>query len=212
MGDIGPFLGHVFLNFWTVIAGVMISIEPATRLVWHGYDDFAAKWLSAARRKKLSRIGALVAFVIANYLAFHGVNEELRAAKQQLRVVPTRARHLNNEERVRLITRLRSAGGSDQSVEINSTCDECEEYAQELRDAISAVDGWKATGGSTIFASAALRGIRFNVRSLDERAPAVLKLGAAFDAANLNFEWIEDKALANWGYEYMLVVSRPVRQ
>ncbi|MGH6935082.1 MAG: hypothetical protein ACRED2_02685, partial [Methylocella sp.] len=97
------------------------------------------------------------------------------------------------------------AGGIDQSVEIESMCDECEEYAQELRDAINSAPGWKAVGGTTIFGSAAILGIRFYVRSLDNRSSTAIKLGAALDAAGLKFEWIEDTSLR---YEYILVAKQ----
>jgi hypothetical protein len=212
MSDIGPFLGSVLFNFWTLVAGVMISIEPVTRFLWRGYDEWAAKWLPAQRRRKLARIGALIAFAMANYLAFHEVREELRTAKQHLIVAPASARHLNSEERVRFATALRAAGGTGQTVEINSAsnCDECEEYAEELRETISSVNGWNASGGTTIFGSAAIRGIRFHVRSLDNRAKTALKLASAFDAANIKFSWIEDMTLPQ-GYEYIILVARQSR-
>jgi hypothetical protein len=109
-----------------------------------------------------------------------------------------------------LITSLRSADGTNQSIEINSACDECEEYADELRDTIGKVTGWSANGGTLIFTSAAIRGVRFYVRSLDNRAQAAIALGNALGAAHLHFEWIEDASLPQ-GYEYRIVVFRQVR-
>jgi hypothetical protein len=135
------------------------------------------------------------------------------APSQISNLAPPNVRQLTGEERVRLVTSLRGAGGTDQSVEINSAsnCDECEEYAHELRDAINSVSGWKATGGTTIFGSAAIRGIRFDVRSLDKRPQAIIKLGAAFEAAKIPFEWIETEQLAQ-GYEYHVFVARRLRR
>lgn len=120
-------------------------------------------------------------------------------------------RHLRNEDRIQLITTLRSSNDVNQSVEINSAsnCDECEEYAQELREAIGSIPGWRASGGTTIFGSAATRGIRFLVFSLEKRPNEFIKLAAAFDAAQIRFEWIEDKTLS--GYNYILV-ARQVRR
>jgi hypothetical protein len=181
MADIGAFLSHVVWNFWTVVAGFMISVEPVTRFLWHGYDEWAAKWLSAARRRRLAHAGALVAFVIANYMAFHDVSEQLRAAQQSR--APSLARHLTGEEHVRLVSSLRRSPPISGQLEIMSTCDECEDYAQDFRDALNTVTGMSVTGGTGMFANASARGIKVYSPSLDDRYPLALRFAQALDAA-----------------------------
>jgi hypothetical protein len=209
MADIGSFLAHVLWNFWTVVAGFMISVEPVTRFFWHGYDDWAAKWLSAALRRRLARAAAVFAFVIANYLAFHDVSERLRKAQQSGSLAF--ARHLTAEERVRLASALSNPPISGQ-VEIMSTCDECEDYAQEFRDALPPTTGIKVTGGVGLWASASARGIKVLSPSLADRPPLALRFAQALEAAGLRYEWGEQKNLEPFGKEYLLVViGRPWR-
>jgi hypothetical protein len=208
MGDVGAFLGHVLWNFWTIVAGFMISIEPVARFFWHGYDTWAARWLSANRRKRLARGGALLAFVIANYLAFHDVSEQLRTA--QSNSTTSLARHLSNEERLRFVSELRTSPVSG-IVEVMSTCDECEEYAQEFRDALHSFKDLKVSGGLGMFATAASRGIKI-VTATTEPSPLALKFGRAFNAAALRYEWAEQENVAALGKDYLLiVVGRPRR-
>jgi hypothetical protein len=137
MDDIGPFFGHLLWNLWTVVAGIMISVEPTVRVFWHGYDDWAAKWLSAPRRKKLSRIGALVAFVLANFLAFHDVSEELRTAtqrisEQNITASPYHWQMLNSGEAVALRAELRDL--IPQPIAILCAEDDCGDLARSIRD------------------------------------------------------------------------------
>jgi hypothetical protein len=61
----------------------------------------------------------------------------------------TPARHLTAEQQTRLAEVLRLGPGENYSIEFNSppNCDECEEFAQELRDFVGGLPGWKAAGG-----------------------------------------------------------------
>jgi hypothetical protein len=156
-----------------------------------------------------ARVGALLAFVIAKYLAFHGVSEQLRAAQQSR--APSLARHLTSEERVRLVSDLRSSPISGQ-IEIMSTCDECEDYAQDFRDALNSVTGVSVSGGLGMFANASSRGIKVYTPSLAARHPLALRFARALDAAALHYEWGEQRNLEALGKDYlMVVIGRPWR-
>jgi hypothetical protein len=201
--------------WWTLVPSGVLMIVPI--LESHLLEDKQAiidAWWPKKNRARHIRWVSAAAVLVAAFLAFDDVNTRNRALQRQLAFVPTPARHLKNEERVQLITSLRASGGANQSVEINSAsnCDECEEYAQELREVIGSVPGWKVTGGTTIFGNASIRGIRLYVRSLANRAQAAMNLAAAFDAANIQFDWIEDESLQRVGYEYLILVARQVRQ
>jgi hypothetical protein len=78
MQDLPNFFGLLLWNFWTVLAGIMLGVEPVTRWFWPEYDAWAANFLPAVRRRRIARFAALLAFVGANYLAFHDMAEQLR--------------------------------------------------------------------------------------------------------------------------------------
>jgi hypothetical protein len=186
MGDIGSFVGHVLLNWWTLLAGVMIAVEPVVRLLWHGYDEWAAKWLLAPRRKNIARFGALAAFVVANYLAYHEAKEEARTA-QSHSIVDTR-RHLKSEQQARMMPELQISSGEAYSIQINSlpNCDECEVYAQELRDFVGVIPGWKVGGGTLFLVDpAAPREGMYLILNSDLHPELRKKLLAAFAAGSI---------------------------
>jgi hypothetical protein len=186
MGDVGSFAGHVLLNWWTLLAGVMVAVEPVARLLWHGYDRWAATWLLAPRRKRLARIGALAAFVVANYLAYHEAKEEARMA-QNHSIMDT-GRHLKTDQQSRMMPEFQLSSGETYSIQINSlpNCDECEVYAQELRDFVGAIPGWKV-GGSALFLvdPAAPREGMYLILNSDLRPELRRKLFAAFAAGSI---------------------------
>lgn len=78
MQDLPNFFGLLLWNFWTVLAGIMLGAEPVTRWFWPEYDAWAVTFLPAARRRRFARGAALLAFVAANYLAFHDMADQLR--------------------------------------------------------------------------------------------------------------------------------------
>ncbi|SRR5260370_26318971 len=82
---------------------------------------------------------------------------------------------------------LKLSSDENYAIQFNSApnCDECEDYAQELRDFVSGLPGWKANGDVITFAGNANKtGLRLSVNSA---APAQLatKLVAAFEAASI---------------------------
>jgi hypothetical protein len=83
MQDIPQFIGDLLWNFWTVSIGVVLAIEPVMRWFWPGYDAWAADYLTADHRKQLTRIAAVLAFLTANYIAYHGAKMETRASNDR---------------------------------------------------------------------------------------------------------------------------------
>jgi hypothetical protein len=105
----------------------------------------------------------------------------------------SQARHLSTEQRAALVADLRAQGPGQYRFEFISAsgCDECEEYAEELREAFTSVPGWTAGGGMAIFGSAAVRGIKLLVHSTEEKPDIGKKIRSALTAAKIRFEWSE---------------------
>jgi hypothetical protein len=60
-----------------------------------------------------------------------------------------------NADAAKMIAALRLPNNEHYSCQINTvaSCDECEQFAEQLRRIINEVPGWSATGGPLIFAS-----------------------------------------------------------
>src|SRR5437762_6233466 len=84
MGDIAAYIASVLWNWWILVGGTFLAVEPVTRFLWHGYDDWAARYLPRERRKRVARIAALAAFLIANYLAYQDQHAQLVTAQRQI--------------------------------------------------------------------------------------------------------------------------------
>ena len=69
--DFGAFIGKVLWTYWTLISGVVLMAEPMAAHFWGGYDAWATRYISAASRGRAARWSALLAFVAANFLAYH---------------------------------------------------------------------------------------------------------------------------------------------
>jgi hypothetical protein len=124
----------------------------------------------------------------------------------------SQARHLSTEQRAALVADLRAQGPGQHRFEFISAsgCDECEEYAEELREAFSSVPGWTAGGGMGIFGSAAIRGIKLLVRSTEDKPDIAKKIGSALAAAKIIFEWSEDRNVPADGAN--VLIARRQRQ
>src|SRR6202008_707515 len=71
-------------------------------------------------------------------------------------------RHLIQQQKDRLRVGLLLPVNESHTVEFNSVpnCDECEEYAQEFREFVSSLPGWKAGGSTLIFSRPYERGLK----------------------------------------------------
>ena len=79
--DIGPFIGAVLWNYWTLFTSIALVAEPVIRSLWRGYDNWAKFFITESRRRQFSKTIALLTFVCANFLAYHSVRDEWRAAR-----------------------------------------------------------------------------------------------------------------------------------
>jgi hypothetical protein len=98
------------------------------------------------------------------------------------------------EEKMRPI--LKSDQNEQYAFQINTipSCEECELYAEDMRDFFNDVEGWKASGSPLIFSDPLWRtGVYVVVRRGEENSAAVQKIKAAFRAAEIKFyTFIED--------------------
>jgi hypothetical protein len=200
-------------TFWpkwlaVVSAFALFAIEPLARAYWPWLAKQIRR-LDDTTRRGIEIVILVIAIFWAGYSAW--LEEHEMRLKLESSAVSGTARHLTNEERLHFVSDLRSSPPISGKIEIMSTCDECEEYAQEFRDAMKSVTGLDVTGGAGMFATAANRGIKIVTPSSD-RPPLAQRFARALDSAALRYEWGEQKNIEALGKDYLLVViGRPLR-
>lgn len=98
-------------------------------------------------------------------------------------------RHLTEDQKARIREALRLSPNENYYVDFNSVpaCDECEDFAEELREFVAAIPGWKTGGGPIFFWDNGpwLVGLELACREDEKDSPAPTKLRKAFDSASL---------------------------
>jgi hypothetical protein len=116
------------------------------------------------------------------------------------------ARHLKSGQRSAFTQKLSSSPkGRFVFVYSSQSCDECEIYAQEIRDAINSVPGWSGGGAPDIFGTAAIKGMKIYTQSRANAPDATKAISSASTAAGIQFDWVDDPGViaANEGAIYV---------
>ena len=71
------------------MSGLILRAESISRFFWDGYDKWATQYVTPARRKQFTWFSSLVAFIVGNFLAYHSVQDDLRAAQIQIASLKT---------------------------------------------------------------------------------------------------------------------------
>lgn len=98
-------------------------------------------------------------------------------------------RHLSFQQRAEIRADLRLNAHKSHLFQINTvpSCDECEQYAEELRDFFNTIPGLQAIGGSLIFPAAHYpRGIQFITDGKEPEQSAAMRVLDALRDAGIN--------------------------
>jgi len=167
---------------------------------------------------KLQRRWA-ISFALVGILSFFAIFNEMRGTDQILgqiwehikgikTVSPTAARHLDDEQRIRMKKALKLSPDENYEFQINSapSCDECELFAQELRDFFNIAPGWTAGGGPIIFPMPRLHGLVLLSVGDGKITAAVQKIKMAFSSAGMPLEYRSDGVQPG---SFVILVARP---
>jgi hypothetical protein len=144
-------------------------------------------------------VAILLSIVLGGGFYIFDLRERLAIAKT--------GRHLTPAQRS-AIAHVLSSHQPGQLIYVNSagSCDECEEYAQDFREAIEQAPNWKAGGGSNIFGNASVRGIWLDSPTPKTPSPFSQILAEALNAAGIKFNWGD---VGPNGYEDIFVARQP---
>ncbi|HEX4370911.1 MAG TPA: hypothetical protein VH019_06160 [Rhizomicrobium sp.] len=169
----------------TILGAAKVTIPSAAVItflgeVYGGLDVFLAVGLAA-----LAAILILLLFAIALEVNFQ--QSRRRPAKEIVAAAP---RHLTVGQRDRFRQALRLPEGLSHVVEVYSenTCEECRDYAEQLRDAIGVVPGWTVKGGVNMWESPReCRGLQLWRRDPDTLSSAEHVVTNALIAAGIDY-------------------------
>ncbi len=174
------------ITYWTAwVTGVVFVIEQAAEFFFpKRFAQFDKRFPKEKRRKFLLWFCAF-GFVVASFQAFDDVSYRLRQTQQ---FNPAgEERHLTDDQKTRIREALRLSPDENYHVDFNSlpNCDECEDFAEELREFVATIPGWKIGGGPAMFWDNGPRliGLELACRQDEKDFPAQTKLKKAFDSA-----------------------------
>ena len=151
ISDVLAFSEAVFINWRTGTAAVIFLLFSFPNAVLsERRKNWLEGWLPAGRRRVIASALAVAWIFVASFQAWE--------AEHTARVLAEsnnggNGRHLTADQRSRLISGLTLPLGQSIHIEFNSVpnCDECEVFAEELREFVGNIPGWKADGGVITF-------------------------------------------------------------
>jgi hypothetical protein len=190
---------------WLLTGGPFL-VDTALKKYRPNWAAWLDKIILPETRRRFEIGLLLLAVFIAGFLAWRDEHTARLAAEGH--GPGDSVRHLIDDQKARLIVGLKLSPEEHYNIEFNSipNCDECEEYAEELRDFVSSIPGWKADGGPITFAAKYQRGLNFSANKT--LSPDVTKkIVAAFDSANVPLSMIDPQTYPG-GIDAIIVVAR----
>lgn len=137
-------------------------------------------------------------------------NEFHQPEKKRIEAPPQSGWHLSEAQWQKMQAGLHLSPDERYSFQINSapSCDNCEQFAEKLRDTISLVPGWTTGGGPLVFTTPKWkRGLWIVTQTKDEPARAISVLDTAFSYAGIHL--IHDSEPAMEKGSFVIIVARP---
>ncbi len=207
-------LGLVLMSYQLFWEGMLLSLAGAGGAVWIYWSDLHQLRLRLVNQNSGMATPLfpelwliLVAILIAiGTPAFIYIRASLPKFPSDL------SRHLEEDQKIRLRAALRLPANLAYGLEFNSVpnCDECENYAQEFRDFVGSIPGWKAWGGVIIFGGD--MGFRYGLKfypTIDASPEYVKTINNAFSGASIPLaSGSPGGRIQDLGAEGIIVVNR----
>jgi hypothetical protein len=155
-------LGIAMMSFHLLIPGIVLAMLGFVGVVWiYGRDLLSLRLRSAGPDGETIPLSGEVRVVLILLLAAFVAPWTIFVHESW----PDKStnRHLDSSQKERLRANLKLAWDERYDFQINSapSCDECEQFAEELRDFFGSIPGIQTGGGPLIFSGRYSRGISF---------------------------------------------------
>lgn len=180
-------VGLALMGFDLVTLGLIISALGAIGVVSIYWSDFRRLRLRLAIPHGTAPLSRELLVVILALVVGLGAPAYVFVMKMW----PAAAveRHLTTEQKIRMRADLKLRPDERSQFEINTvpSCDECEKYAQQLRDFFNTLPGFRTYGGPLIFAESHYpSGIRFLTNGNEPKSSPAIRVLKALQDAGLN--------------------------
>ena len=155
-------LGIAMMSFHLLVPGIIFAMLGFVGVVWiYGRDLLSLRLRSAGSDGATIPLSGEVRVVLI--LLFAAFVAPWTIFIHESWPDKSVNRHLENLQKERLRANLKFGSGEHYEFQINSvpSCDECEQFAEELRDFFRSIPGVQTGGGALIFAGRYSRGISF---------------------------------------------------
>lgn len=163
---------------------------------------------SSSKYRTASWLGIMFGALVLGVAAWHFWPTNLSSPAQQSEA---KGRVLADAQKERMRLSMKMAPDEHFYFSINSGpgCDECDVFADDLRQFVATIPGWKVDGGVMVFPDPSRhRGLWLTYRSSDARLPAVQKVLNAFQDAGMPLQSEINEDLRPPG-SFILGVYRP---
>jgi len=207
--------------------GLLLMVEPLLDYYWDSYRGWADRVISRAWRTRLAITLSVLAGFIACFLAFQDQFHETQTALSKFNSVKVEryearrqlaassnpnniARKLDKDQKARMEMALKLSPTEQYTFQLNSiiSCEECELFAQDIRDFINEIPGWAVNGGPLLWPMDQYRhGIWLTTRVDEQHIEPVEKIRAAFASAGIALMPSSEDDMRSGSF--VIVIGRP---
>lgn len=204
-------IGLALMTFSSLLlraVGMTIAIAGATGGAWIYWDDFKLLRLRLAHRQEPDKPLHAEQWIVLVAIVATIVVPAYVWVWQSWPAVPS-SRHLTAAQRALMRPLLEPA--PNYVIQINSipNCEECEDYAVELREFFASLNGWAVSGGVLIFPFDPHLRIGVHLITDVARTDIDQRLRKAFDAAHVEIIETPPEKLGAGTHAVMLVGKSP---
>lgn len=196
------------VQFFAAFGPLALTVMGLIVSIWPPRSDNRRHWLWV-----VAFLAVGLPTAISTFVELRGTDELLTKIWAHMggEEQPQPFRHLTYDQKARLSRDLRLQIDEHYPFQINSaiSCDECEQFAQELRDFFNSIPGWNAGGSALFFPQPKARyGIQLVTNVDGKNSPPVMKIRKAFADAGMA---LDDEVEPLQPHTFVLIVGRQRR-
>jgi hypothetical protein len=189
MGSLYSYLTAIAPHWWAFMMAFPFIIDEALKWIFPTARNWLANRLAPTNRRRIEIGLMLLGVFVGGFLAWQDEhNARVEAYKRVEDWTLKGGWYLSEMQWQRMQAGLHLSPDEHYEFQINSSpsCDNCELFAEKLRETLNQTPGWTAGGGPLVFAGSKWkRGLWIVMRVEDEKARPISVLDTAFSYASI---------------------------